>query len=937
MRRYQPGTLTRMLRADQLGLYALGAVSLAVFAVLTGTHEGSSRAWGWFDNTGEALAAVAAAIACAVRLRRERVVYASVSELSRQELASDAAVSVQRQTRLAWSLLTMSMAAWALGQIGWTVLESGLGIEPAPPTPLDALFLSSSLLIVAGLLVMVRTPAGYLSYIRASIEGLFIAAGVLLCSWNLLIGPVWQHHDALTLGGAVNLAYPVLDSMALAAVLFVIVRRRQDPPAGLGLLAVGIVCVAVADFSFWYFGTTGPTLPAVSVYDSGWVAGFLLIAAAALRSGRPGSRAQWLAQSRAALALPALPATAGVLVIAGGWALGDPLKDQGALLGTTVAVLLIAVALLLIVFFENESLTTHLERRVKERTAELHATERYYRALVEHSSDAVIVIDPDLSIRYVSDSIGRVFGYGRAQLEGRPLEVLGRAALQPLGEALRRVRAAPDRSTRVEWPLTDAAGRVRHAESTISDQLDNPHIRGFVLNTRDDTDRAALAEQLRDQAFHDPLTGLPNRALLSDRASQAFARAGRTGGSVALMVVDLDSFKLTNDRYGHAVGDEVLRVVAERLRSAVRPGDTVARLGGDEFAILMETLSDAEGALRSAERVRRALRRSMPLDGNEHRITASIGVAVGAAPGTNFEQLLCDADVAVYSVKGAGKDSVLQFQPSMQQRARDRFELQADLRRAIENEEFSLLYQPEFDAETEQLRGFEALIRWNHPTHGLLAPDRFIPLAEETGLIVPIGRWTLLEALRQATRWQRADGGGPPLTIAVNVSAVQLGAPALVADVQDALRRSGIHPGRVVLEITESSLVERSPRTIETLGELKRTGVCLAIDDFGTGYASVAYLQTLPFDILKVDRSFIASSQDRRRRELFEAVVNIGHALSLTTIAEGIEQPSQLEMARRAGCDIAQGYLLGRPAAPEVARQLIDDLASAPEATGARG
>jgi diguanylate cyclase (GGDEF)-like protein len=458
----------------------------------------------------------------------------------------------------------------------------------------------------------------------------------------------------------------------------------------------------------------------------------------------------------------------------------------------------------------------------------------------------------------------------------------------------------------------------------ITDLLGDPHVGGFVLNTRDDTDRAALADQLRRQAFHDPLTGLANRALLSDRAARAFLRSQRTGASVAVIAIDLDSFKLVNERSGHQTGDELLRAVAERLQSAVRPEDTVARLGGDEFVILIDAVRDDDSALAFAERIRYELRSAVTAEGGEYGVTASIGVAVGAAPQTNFDQLLCDADVALYAVKAAGKDSVQLFQASMHDQTRMRFQLQDDLRKAIESREFWLLYEPEFDINGEQLTGFEAHIRWNHPVHGLLAPERFIPLAEETGLIVPIGRWMLDEALRQAALWNRNDAAERPLSISVSVSAVQLNAPSLLADVEFALQESGIHPAEVVLEIAESSLVDCPPRIVEILRALKTLGVRLAIGDFGTGYASVSYLQRMPVDIVKVDKSIVASSSDgQRRREMFEAIVNMGRVLSLLTVAEGIENRSQLETARELGCDLAQGYLLGRPLPPEAAQRLI--------------
>jgi hypothetical protein len=339
--------------------------------VLTGLHAGDSAAWTAFDNIGEALAAVLATIACAVRVSRERSLYALALETQREGFADGSAVALQRRSRIAWSLLTAGVGAWALGQIGWTVYETGFGIQPTSPSLLDGLFLLSSVLIICALLAMVRTPAGYLSQLRGAVEGLFIASGFFLCSWSLVIGSVLAHGQTLTLGGLTNLAYPVLDAIAFAAVFFVILRGRQSPSAGLGLLALGIICVAASDSSYWYLTQTQPAFPGVSPLYAGWVAGFLAIAIATLRSGKPRRWVQRLASSRLTVALPALPATVGVLTVLAGWLLSGTVASEGALLGIMAVVLMLGVALLVIVTYENHALSTDQERRVEERTREL--------------------------------------------------------------------------------------------------------------------------------------------------------------------------------------------------------------------------------------------------------------------------------------------------------------------------------------------------------------------------------------------------------------------------------------------------------------------------------------------------------------------------------------------------------------------------------------
>ncbi len=899
--------------------------AVAVYGVLTGLHSGDSPAWTAFADIGEALAASLAAVACAIRARSVHARYAAAREAERASAELEAGGGPARVPRRpAWSLLALGVGSWALGQLCVCIYEIGLGVRIPEPSVADGFFLLSYVFVICGLLAFVRTPATRLSRLRGAVEALCIACGFMLCSWSLVLGSVLARRDTLDFGRLVNLSYPMLDAVALGVVFFVGLRRRLDPPTGLGLLALGIALWTLSDSSWWYMIEVDPTLPSVTPFETGWVAGFVLVAFAAWRSHQPRIWSQPPRDRPSALSLPALPGAGGVLIVLAQWLVRGHLESSSALLGIMGVFMMLALALLVIVTYENHALTGHLERRVQERTAELHRTERYYRALVQHSSDLVMVLDADLRIRYVSDSSQSVFGLRPQQLSGRGLEVFGEDARRTLTEALERLSVAPEDDAPVAWRLTDPTGRTRCAESTITNLLADSSVGGFVLNTRDDTDRVALEEQLQDQAFRDPLTGLPNRALLGDRASQAFARAHRTASSVAVMAVDLDAFKLVNDGFGHRAGDMLLCAVAERLSATVRPQDTVARLGGDEFVVLMDPAADAAEAMALAERLLEALPEEITVEGVSHRVTASIGVALGAAPHTSFDQLLCDADVALYCVKRAGRNSVQLFEARMNLHARERFKLQTELRKALDGEGLCLHYQPECDVASGRLDGFEALVRWRHPEHGMMGPDLFIPLAEETGLIVPLGRWVLHEALAQMMRWTRAYPSARSLAISVNVSAVQLKSPTLVADVQDALRSVAIDPARVVLEVTESSFIDSSAEIIDTLRALKALGVRLAIDDFGTGYTSIGNLQSMPIDILKVDKTFIDAINDGAHGgELLEAVVNIGRVLSLVTIAEGIEESEQLAIARELGCDLAQGYLLGRPLPSDETERLL--------------
>ncbi|HTZ63213.1 MAG TPA: EAL domain-containing protein [Solirubrobacteraceae bacterium] len=624
-----------------------------------------------------------------------------------------------------------------------------------------------------------------------------------------------------------------------------------------------------------------------------------------------------------ALSLAAIAGFAALALAAGLWLTGGDAGPVGVLLSIGAVMVGLALLLQLIVIYQNRALTSDLERRVQQRTAELRATERYFRALAQHSSDVIAVVGADLNVLYVSDSMADIFVRDPTELVGRRLDTLSGGSV-PLTHALERAVNEPGRVVRVEWELTDGSGRLRYAESAITNLLGDPHVRGLVVNTRDATDQVVLQRQLRQQAFHDPLTGLANRALLTDRAEHALARSARSGAMVAVVLVDLDGFKFVNDSLGHQVGDIVLCEVARRLQSLVRSEDTVARLGGDEFVILIDDVSALEEPKRLAERVGEVLRPRFELSGSDYAVTASVGVAIGSGTEVDVHDLVRDADTAMYVAKTGGKDSVRVFAPSMHERAHERFRLQGDLRQALERSELLLFYQPIFDMLDGRLKGFEALVRWSHPTRGLVAPERFIPLAEENGLIVPLGRWVFHEALNQLGAWDARHEGARALSMSMNVSTVQLRSPNLIADVRSALEQSGVTPSRVVLEITEGSLANETERVIEVLEELRALGVQIAIDDFGTGYASLSHLQRLPVDILKVDKSFVAALSDEdKSRELLKAIMGVGRALSLAVIAEGIEAQSQMNTLHEMGCEMAQGFLVGRPTPAELAESLF--------------
>jgi diguanylate cyclase (GGDEF)-like protein len=480
----------------------------------------------------------------------------------------------------------------------------------------------------------------------------------------------------------------------------------------------------------------------------------------------------------------------------------------------------------------------------------------------------------------------------------------------------------------VESRARRADGSWVELEVSGTNQLDDPDLYAIIFSVRDVTEQRTLEGQLTRQAFEDSLTGLPNRALFRDRVEHAVARNQRGGGRVTLLLVDLDDFKMVNDTLGHAAGDELIASVADRMSQQVRPSDTLARLGGDEFAVLVEDVDEIEAAAL-AERLLAAIREPVRLGNRDFVGTASIGVATTKADGTLTDtgELLRDADLAMYSAKAAGRDRFAVFDPAMYADILREADERSQLEIALAHDEFVVHYQPIVDLPSGRLTGVEALVRWRHPQRGLIGPNAFIPLAESTGLIVPLGRWVLRQACRQAVTWHANLPGAEELRVSVNLSPRQFQYASLVGDVQEILVETGIDPGRVVLEITESLLMQDTDATIATLEQLRALGVQLAIDDFGTGYSSLSYLKRFPVNILKIDRSFVNGiTTDPEDATLAEAVVQLGRALHLQTVAEGIETADQQAALRLLGCEYGQGYLYARPAEASEIEGLLANL-----------
>ncbi len=539
--------------------------------------------------------------------------------------------------------------------------------------------------------------------------------------------------------------------------------------------------------------------------------------------------------------------------------------------------------------------------------------EARFRSLVQNATDLITVIDPDGTIRYQSPSVRRMLGYEPTALEGTNFFDLIHA--DDVAPVRTFVASSSAGQNVVDARLKHEGGDWLSVEITANDLTADANVAGIVLNTRDVSEQRAFEEQLQHQAFHDTVTGLANRALFHDRVHHALERRGRDGQELAVLLLDLDDFKAVNDSLGHAVGDRLLTEVGNRLRTLVRGADTVARMGGDEFAVLMEEARQEEAG-EAAERIVEGLKAPFLLDGKDVLVRASLGIAIveaDAIQGT--EEVLRNADVAMYMAKAEGKGRYQIFEPTMHSSVLKRLELRADLLRAVENQEFVLYFQPIYEMASGDLAGVEALIRWQHPDRGLVPPDQFIPLAEETGLIVPMGKWALEEACRQALTLQRAlPRPARPLTMAVNLSAKQLQEPELVRDLAEILRETGLRPDSLHVEITESVMMADTEFSVARLKELKMLGVRLAVDDFGTGYSSLNYIRRFPIDVLKIDKSFIDGITDEGEvSALTEAILQLSKILRLHAVAEGIETREQLDRLLELDCELGQGYLFARP------------------------
>jgi diguanylate cyclase (GGDEF)-like protein/PAS domain S-box-containing protein len=832
-----------------------------------------------------------------------------------------------------WLFLGAGLLSWSAGQAAWTWYESVLGREVPFPSFADLGYLGLPPLAAAALLSTPLAPQTLAGRVRTLLDGLMVASSLLLVSWIVVLRPVFEAGGESVFSQVIALSYPICDVIMITMVVYTWLRARQVSrqfDRSFALVGAGLLAFAVSDSGFSYLATTD-LYSSGNLIDIGWFAGFVIMLLAALRTpvraDRRGERVVGPSPLNNLLpyaAVIAALATSVVEILRTGH--GDML-----LWWIRTLLLLLLVGRQLLTLSENLSLTRHLEERVQNRTADLLASQRHFAALVQHSSDVVTVVDASATVIYQSSSIERVLGLAPADVEGHSVyDLMDVDSAAELARALDHVSAQDMGLHTVVSSWQHASGQPRRVEVTITNLLQNPHVAGLVLNTRDITEQFVLEQQLTRQAFTDALTGLPNRALFKDRLQHALTRRTALADTMAVLFLDLDGFKAVNDTLGHGAGDAILVDVARRLGEVVRASDTVARLGGDEFAVLVEDPEGIDYETVLAQRINEAILAPFEVATEQVHLAASIGIARLEDRTEGAEQLLRNADLAMYQAKAEGTGGYAVFHPDMHAGLVERVRLEADLRNALERDELVVAYQPMISMRTGQVTGVEALLRWNHPERGVIGPAEFIPLAESTGMICTIGLWVLRQACRQAISWQETHLTPQDFRVSVNVSPRQLLTTELSSQVAQILAETGLRPDLLTLEMTENVLVDNKDTTLQTLNALKKLGVRLAIDDFGTGYSSLSYLHRFPVDVLKIDQSFIRRLSDGDDAGLVGAILRLGQTMQLETVAEGIEAAPEMLFLRRQGCTTGQGFHFSPPVPPETLASMLAEQSLAP-------
>jgi diguanylate cyclase (GGDEF)-like protein/PAS domain S-box-containing protein len=745
----------------------------------------------------------------------------------------------------------------------------------------------------------------------ASAERIVNGVRLTLLGMLGLAALLWAPHLTSALN-MVNFAV-LVPLLTWAVVQHVVYHRKGRRSAYISLVNTYIDITAVTALLLGY-GLLG--MPDLAVKSPIWTAYFLIM------SARPFTGSPRRAALAAATVAVQYAAIATFFILVAGLPLLSNPMDSARTSGTSILDETGKLMLLVMAGAVVTYATAWSQKTLRHSVEAMKFSEERFRTVFEHSAVGIALLDAALGITHANAAFEQFLGFAASELTGRCLTDFIPAEDSASPVAMLRQVVSGAQSAVSESRFMRRDGQIGWAMLTVS-RADSERELRYIAIVQDVTEHKSLEAQLLHQAFHDPLTDLANRALFRDRVDHALSRTARESGRIAVLFLDLDNFKAVNDTQGHAAGDRLLQTIASRLLKATRGCDTVARLGGDEFGVLLEDVHAGEGAEIVAERIAGAFR--APLETSPRSTTtvsASIGIATPVS-GDGTEELLRNADVAMYAAKKRSRGRWIRFDRAMHTAVVDRVTLEADLRRAVERQELGLAYQPIVDLATGRIMGVEALARWTHPERGVVPPLTFIPIAEESDLILSLGRWVLREACRQGAAWN-ASRPGDLLTITVNVSGVQLEHPGLAADVADALRDSGLPAACLILEITETVITRKTEATVARLHALKGLGVRLAIDDFGTGYSSLSYLQQFPVDVLKIDRAFTEGLlREGNDSALVGTIISLAGTLALRTIAEGVEDASQQDRLRELGCDAAQGFLFSEPMGAEDVEALL--------------
>ena len=879
------------------GIACAAAVLLtAAFGIWIGLRIDGIQVTEAVDDFGEAAAALIAALACAA-----------------------AALRHKGRMRVAWALLGSGAAAWAIGEGIWSYIEVIRGQQVPFPSLADAGYLAAVPLVVAGIAVF---PGRHRIASRAAflLDGAIIAGALLIISWSTVLGMLYRAGSGDILSIVLGLAYPVSDIAIAVTALLLVSRTARSVRLPLLLVAAGLSANLLSDSAFAYL-TTAQTYGPAQLIDTGWIAGYLLIGLGgffATLVPKSSLKADDEPPGRWSLALPYVPVAIAATVTVVWNVSGSPdLFLFWGMMGVAGLVLLRQF----IVLWDNLALNQKLEAQA----AALRDTETNFRSLVQNSGDVVVLADSAGTMRFLSTSIDRFFAYSPIELVGQPFAELLHPTDKPVFEGgVQKALTASAHPITLSCRVRHKLGSWTHCEITITNMLHQSTLQALVLNIRDVTDRKEMEERLAHVAAHDPVTSLPNRMTFRTEADAALERS-QPGRGIAVLALDIDDFKVVNDALGQRAGDDLLGMIGGRLSKIVRPGDVVARIGADEFAVLMATVVHEDQPVRLTERIFEHFRAPFRVEEREVVLRLSAGIAVQARPEDTGETLMRNADIALNAAKSAGKGRLVQYGPEQHASVSDRMELEVDLAHALERRQLVLHYQPAVRLADGAIVGFEAFVRWSHPRRGMVSPADFIPLADETGLIVPLQRWVLGQACADGRQWQLGYPVASGLTMSVNVSQRGLAHPDLVADVTQACVAARFDPLHLVLELTQGATL-KGKETIDRLIELHQRGVKLALDDFGADSAPLSALRDLPVDIVKLDQSFVARmTSSPTDATVARAVIDLGNTLGMMTMADGIERAEQLVALQRIGCTAGQGYYLSRPLPASGIERLLGD------------